>query len=99
MEIKNRLSAFVNALEKDGHIIEPIDFEYINHIVPAYYVLTTAEASSNLSRFDGIRYGFHPKSKELPIKEFYKNTRSKGFGKEVKRRILLGTFVLSAGYY
>jgi aspartyl-tRNA(Asn)/glutamyl-tRNA(Gln) amidotransferase subunit A len=98
-EIKNKLSDFINALEKDGHIIEPIDFEYINYVVPAYYVLTTAEASSNLSRFDGIRYGYRSKSKEFPLKEFYKKTRSNSFGKEVKRRILLGIFVLSAGYY
>jgi aspartyl-tRNA(Asn)/glutamyl-tRNA(Gln) amidotransferase subunit A len=99
LEIKNRLTNLVGALKKDGHIIESIDFEYINHIVPAYYVLTTAEASSNLSRFDGIRYGYRPNPKELSIKEFYKKARSNGFGKEVKRRILLGTFVLSAGYY
>lgn len=82
-----------------GHTVEAIDFELLDYIVPAYYVLTTAEASSNLARFDGVRYGYRTKSKDLELTEFYKRTRSQGFGKEVQRRILLGTFVLSAGYY
>jgi aspartyl-tRNA(Asn)/glutamyl-tRNA(Gln) amidotransferase subunit A len=80
-------------------LYEAIDFELFDYIVPAYYVLTTAEASSNLARFDGVRYGYRTASKDLELTEFYKRTRSEGFGKEVKRRILLGTFVLSAGYY
>ncbi|WP_431212018.1 amidase family protein [Puia sp. P3] len=79
--------------------MEAIDFELLDYIVPAYYVLTTAEASSNLARFDGVRYGYRTKAKDLELTEFYKRTRSEGFGREVKRRILLGTFVLSAGYY
>ena len=67
--------------------------------MPAYYVLTTAEASSNLSRYDGVRYGYRDKNNADDLFEFYKKTRSEGFGKEVKRRIMLGTFVLSEGYY
>jgi aspartyl-tRNA(Asn)/glutamyl-tRNA(Gln) amidotransferase subunit A len=67
--------------------------------VPAYYVLTTAEASSNLSRYDGVKYGFRTKEAVSDLTEFYKLTRSEGFGREVKRRIMLGTFVLSTGYY
>ena len=82
-----------------GHTIQAIDFKLFDYIVPAYYVLTTAEASSNLARFDGVRYGYRTASKDLELTEFYKRTRSEGFGREVKRRILLGTFVLSAGYY
>jgi aspartyl-tRNA(Asn)/glutamyl-tRNA(Gln) amidotransferase subunit A len=82
-----------------GHIVEAIDFPLLDYIVPAYYILTTAEASSNLARFDGVRYGKRTAEKGLELTEFYKRTRSEGFGREVKRRILLGTFVLSAGYY
>jgi aspartyl-tRNA(Asn)/glutamyl-tRNA(Gln) amidotransferase subunit A len=67
--------------------------------VPTYYVLTTAEASSNLSRYDGIKYGYRSNSKENDLSQLYRLTRSEGFGAEVKRRILLGTFVLSAGYF
>jgi aspartyl-tRNA(Asn)/glutamyl-tRNA(Gln) amidotransferase subunit A len=86
-------------LASAGHTVEAIDFDLLNYIVPAYYVLTTAEASSNLARFDGIKYGYRSPDPDLPLTDFYKKTRSEGFGKEVKRRILLGTFVLSAGYY
>jgi len=76
-----------------------VDFDLLDYIVPAYYVLTTAEASSNLARFDGVKYGYRTQDPGLELTEFYKQTRSEGFGPEVKRRILLGTFVLSAGYY
>ncbi|HXB09691.1 MAG TPA: Asp-tRNA(Asn)/Glu-tRNA(Gln) amidotransferase subunit GatA [Puia sp.] len=82
-----------------GHTVEAIDFELLDYIVPAYYVLTTAEASSNLARYDGVRYGHRSPDPQLELTEFYKRNRSEGFGREVKRRILLGTFVLSAGYY
>jgi aspartyl-tRNA(Asn)/glutamyl-tRNA(Gln) amidotransferase subunit A len=99
VEIKDRIIDLIRVLEEEGHSIIPIDFEYIDHIVPTYYVLTTAEASSNLSRFDGIKYGYNPGEKGILLRDFYKKTRSQGFGKEVKRRILLGTFVLSSGYY
>lgn len=79
--------------------VEGIDFDLLDYIVPTYYVLTTAEASSNLSRYDGIKYGYRNKNKDADLTDMYKLTRSEGFGKEVKRRILLGTFVLSEGYY
>jgi aspartyl-tRNA(Asn)/glutamyl-tRNA(Gln) amidotransferase subunit A len=98
-EIRHTLEAFFQRLIEDGHKVESIDFELLDYIVPAYYILTTAEASSNLARFDGVRYGYRSAIPDLPLTEFYKKTRSEGFGKEVKRRILLGTFVLSAGYY
>ncbi|KAA3632447.1 MAG: Asp-tRNA(Asn)/Glu-tRNA(Gln) amidotransferase subunit GatA [Bacteroidetes bacterium] len=85
-------------LRDKGHTVEAVDFEYLDYIIPAYYVLTTAEASSNLARYDGIRYGYrsdHPND----LLETYKQSRTEGFGTEVKRRIMLGTFVLSSGYY
>jgi aspartyl-tRNA(Asn)/glutamyl-tRNA(Gln) amidotransferase subunit A len=95
-------AAIYNQLEKmkaDGHIVAAVDFDYLDYIVPAYYILTTAEASSNLSRYDGIKFG-HRTSKEVnDLNELYMRSRSEGFGKEVKRRIMLGTFVLSTGYY
>ena len=98
-EIKKGIYELAGELKKDGHETEEIDFSLIDFIVPAYYVLTTAEASSNLSRYDGVRYGYRHKNKVKNLTEFYKKTRSEGFGKEVKRRIMLGTFVLSEGYY
>ena len=98
-EIKKGIYELAGQLKKDGHETEEIDFSLIDFIVPAYYVLTTAEASSNLSRYDGVRYGYRHKNKAEDLTEFYKKTRSEGFGKEVKRRIMLGTFVLSEGYY
>ena len=98
-EIRNGLLKFINNLRQDGHQVEPVHFEYLDYIVATYYILTTAEASSNLSRFDGIKYGSRTVDKNPELAEMYSKTRSKGFGKEVKRRIMLGTFVLSAGYY
>lgn len=98
-EIRDTLLQRMEGLRKEGHTVTAIDFDLLDYIVPAYYVLTTAEASSNLARFDGVRYGYRAKDQDLDLTEFYKRTRSEGFGKEVKRRILLGTFVLSAGYY
>ncbi|HEY8969297.1 MAG TPA: Asp-tRNA(Asn)/Glu-tRNA(Gln) amidotransferase subunit GatA [Puia sp.] len=98
-EIRSSLLDCLDSLRNDGHTVEAIDFELLEYIVPAYYVLTTAEASSNLARFDGVKYGYRTPDTELELTEFYKRTRSEGFGKEVQRRILLGTFVLSAGYY
>lgn len=98
-EIATGLKGFLDKLSADGYDVQPIDFELLDYIVPAYYVLTTAEASSNLSRYDGIRYGFRNVDKNQDLTELYKNSRSEGFGKEVKRRIMLGTFVLSSGYY
>jgi aspartyl-tRNA(Asn)/glutamyl-tRNA(Gln) amidotransferase subunit A len=98
-EIRGTIQGFIQRLRSDGHTVEGIDFELLDYIVPAYYILTTAEASSNLARFDGVKYGHRSANPGLALTEFYKQTRSEGFGKEVKRRILLGTFVLSAGYY
>jgi aspartyl-tRNA(Asn)/glutamyl-tRNA(Gln) amidotransferase subunit A len=99
VEIRDTIQEYLQRLRSDGHTVEGIDFELLDYIVPTYYVLTTAEASSNLARFDGVKYGYRTAGQELDLTEFYKRTRSEGFGKEVKRRILLGTFVLSAGYY
>jgi aspartyl-tRNA(Asn)/glutamyl-tRNA(Gln) amidotransferase subunit A len=98
-EIAASIKKLITQLKEAGHEVEPINFEFLDYIVPAYYVLTTAEASSNLSRYDGIRYGKRVVDKNNDLNELYKNTRSSGFGKEVKRRIMLGTFVLSSGYY
>ena len=97
-EIKSTLDAKIDELKSKDHEIEKISFPYVNYLVPAYYVLTTAEASSNLARFDGAHYGFRS-SKSNDIDSTYTKTRTEGFGLEVKRRIMLGTFVLSAGYY
>ena len=97
-EIKTALQNTFENLKKSGHSVEPVHFPLLKYLIPTYYVLTTAEASSNLSRYDGVRYGYrYPDAKDL--EEMYKKTRSIGFGTEVKRRILLGTFVLSVGYY
>jgi len=98
-EIAASITSFLKKLTDLGHAVEPVKFDMLDYIVPAYYILTTAEASSNLSRFDGIKYGYSAKNDFADLTEFYKKTRSEGFGKEVKRRIMLGTFVLSAGYY
>lgn len=98
-EIATSIKNFIEELKKDGYQVSPVSFELLDYIVPAYYVLTTAEASSNLSRYDGIKYGYQTPEAGLEPDEFYKRTRTTGFGKEVKRRIMLGTFVLSAGYY
>src|SRR5262249_17609313 len=99
-EIRKTIFQFIDKLRADGHQVEPVDFEYLDHIAPAFYVLTTAEASSNLSRFDGIKYGYRSVDKiNQNLTDLYCQTRSMGFGAEVKRRIMLGTFVLSAGYY
>ena len=98
-EIKNSINSVGNDLQQQGHVVEKIDFDLLDYIVPAYYVLTTAEASSNLSRYDGVRFGHKSNQLAEDIDSFYKHNRSEGFGMEVKRRIMLGTFVLSTGYY
>jgi aspartyl-tRNA(Asn)/glutamyl-tRNA(Gln) amidotransferase subunit A len=98
-EIRETILNRIAEWRKAGHTVEGIDFELLDYIVPVYYVLSTAEASSNLARFDGVRYGHRTEATDLELTEFYERTRSEGFGKEVKRRILLGTFVLSTGYY
>lgn len=98
-EIRDTIFAFIERLRNDGHLVDPIEFELLDQIVPTYYVLTTAEASSNLSRFDAVRYGYRAPIANGDLNELYKASRSAGFGKEVQRRIMLGTFVLSAGYF
>ncbi|HVA98619.1 MAG TPA: Asp-tRNA(Asn)/Glu-tRNA(Gln) amidotransferase subunit GatA [Bacteroidia bacterium] len=97
-EIKTHIYNLIETLKKEGHTIEMVDFPFVDYLVPTYYVLTTAEASSNLSRYDGINYGYRS-TKATDLETTYTKSRSEGFGKEVKRRIMLGTFVLSAGYY
>lgn len=98
-EMRGGFESFFEQLKAEGHTVEGVNFDYLDYVVAAYYVLTTAEASSNLSRFDGVKYGYRTPGTNLDLADFYKKSRSEGFGKEVKRRILLGTFVLSAGYY
>jgi aspartyl-tRNA(Asn)/glutamyl-tRNA(Gln) amidotransferase subunit A len=97
-EIKTNTLAVLEKLKSEGHEVQEVDFPLLDYILPTYYILTTAEASSNLSRFDGVKYGYRsPNAHNL--ESMYKLTRSEGFGEEVKRRIMLGTFVLSASYY
>ncbi len=96
--IRTHLVEQLDRLRQEGHTVEPVDLPLIDHLVPTYYILATAEASSNLARFDGVRYGHRSRAAQ-GVDETYRLSRSEGFGPEVKRRILLGTFVLSAGYY
>ncbi|MCZ4410444.1 Asp-tRNA(Asn)/Glu-tRNA(Gln) amidotransferase subunit GatA [Cryomorphaceae bacterium 1068] len=97
-EVKKSHQKLIEELKEQGHILEPVHIEELKYLVPAYYVLTTAEASSNLSRYDGIHYGYRSENSH-DIDSTYRMSRTEGFGPEVKRRIMLGTFVLSAGYY
>jgi len=98
-EIKTKIESCLKELEAKGYIVEAIDFSLLSYLVPTYYVLTTAEASSNLSRYDGIKFGHRTKQSITDLNDLYKKTRTEGFGEEVQRRILLGSFVLSAGYF
>ncbi len=98
-EIKKQTEDYLEALVAKGYTVDAIDFNLLSYLVPTYYVLTTAEASSNLSRFDGIKYGHRTAEAVEDLNDLYKKSRSEGFGTEVQRRILLGTFVLSAGYF
>ncbi len=97
-EISSSLNELIGSLKTGGHKTHSASFEYIDYLVPAYYILTTAEASSNLARYDGVRYGYRSPN-ATDIQSTYTKNRTEGFGTEVKRRIMLGTFVLSAGYY
>jgi aspartyl-tRNA(Asn)/glutamyl-tRNA(Gln) amidotransferase subunit A len=97
-EVKNRMLEIIAKLKSEGHVVEPVSFPYLDYMVPTYYVLTTAEASSNLSRFDGVHYG-HRAANAKGVEATYKESRTEGFGPEVLRRIMAGTFVLSHGYY
>src|SRR5690606_7457061 len=96
-QISTSIREKLKELKDLGHQVEPVEFDLLDYLVPAYYVLTTAEASSNLSRYDGIRFGYRSGNDDLEA--VYTQSRSRGFGKEVKRRIMLGSFVLSAGHY
>jgi aspartyl-tRNA(Asn)/glutamyl-tRNA(Gln) amidotransferase subunit A len=96
--IQAQTQSLIDKLVGDGHLVEAVDFAYVEYLVPTYYVLTMAEASSNLSRYDGIRYGYRS-AEASDLDKTYRLSRTEGFGQEVKRRILLGAFVLSAGYY
>ena len=97
-EVLNRINQVKEALIARGHQVEMVSFPFMDFMVPTYYVLSTAEASSNLSRFDGVHYGYRS-AEAQGVEATYKQSRSEGFGKEVKRRIMAGTFVLSHGYY
>jgi aspartyl-tRNA(Asn)/glutamyl-tRNA(Gln) amidotransferase subunit A len=97
-EIREQIITIIEDLRKEGYQVDPVSFPYLDTLVPAYYVMATAEASSNLARYDGIRYG-HRTDEATDAKSIYIRSRSEGFGTEVKRRIMTGTFVLSAGYY
>lgn len=97
-EVKVKTEETIEQLKADGHQVEYVSFPYLDYMVPAYYVLTTAEASSNLSRFDGVHFGYRS-SEAKGVEQTYKKSRSEGFGPEVQRRIMAGTFVLSNEYY
>jgi aspartyl-tRNA(Asn)/glutamyl-tRNA(Gln) amidotransferase subunit A len=97
-EIRDQTMGVIESLRKDGVEVESVSFPFFDQLVPAYYVMAMAEASSNLARYDGVHYG-HRSSEALDSRSIYLKSRSEGFGTEVKRRIMTGTFVLSAGYY
>lgn len=97
-EVKEQVLAAAKALEAQGAIVEEFDLSLVEYAIPAYYIIASAEASSNLERFDGVKYGYRT-AEYTDLHNMYKKTRSEGFGPEVKRRIMLGSFVLSSGYY
>jgi aspartyl-tRNA(Asn)/glutamyl-tRNA(Gln) amidotransferase subunit A len=97
-EVHEALENTLATLRHQGHLVEAVDFPLLEEMIPTYYILTTAEASSNLSRFDGVKYGYRAPD-VTDLESLYKKTRAQGFGPEVQRRIMLGTFVLSASYY
>lgn len=97
-EVKTAILKAAKVLEEKGAIVEEFDLGLVEYAIPAYYTIAAAEASSNLERFDGIKYGYRTKE-FTDLHNMYKKTRSEGFGPEVKRRIMLGSFVLSSGYY
>ena len=97
-QVKESILKAADVLKARGAEVEYFDLDLIDYAIPAYYVIASAEASSNLERFDGVKYGFRAKEYE-GLHDMYKKSRSEGFGPEVKRRIMLGSFVLSSGYY
>jgi aspartyl-tRNA(Asn)/glutamyl-tRNA(Gln) amidotransferase subunit A len=97
-EVRERIESGIEALKAAGCIIKPISLPHTRYAIPTYYVVATAEASANLARFDGVRYGYRSPS-SATLSDMYSHSRDEGFGAEVKRRIMLGTYALSAGYY
>lgn len=97
-EIKKAVVLAGKVLEEKGAIVEVFDLDMVDYAIPAYYVIASAEASSNLSRYDGVKYGYRTEE-YANLQEIYKKTRNEGFGQEVKRRMMIGSFVLSSGYY
>ncbi len=97
-DVRAAILGAAKVLEEKGAVVEEFDLSLVEYAIPAYYVIASAEASSNLSRFDGVKYGYRTKDYE-GLHNMYKKSRSEGFGPEVKRRIMLGSFVLSSGYY
>ncbi|WP_166693696.1 Asp-tRNA(Asn)/Glu-tRNA(Gln) amidotransferase subunit GatA [Fibrivirga algicola] len=97
--IREATQRAIDRLRAAGHVVEPVSLSLLKYLLPTYYVLTTAEASSNLSRFDGVRYGHRATEGVTDLISMYKKSRTEGFGPEVRKRILLGTFALSASYY
>lgn len=97
-EIKKSILDAAEVLRSKGAIVEEFDLEAVDYAIPAYYVIASAEVSSNLSRYDGVKYGYRPESFD-GLQDLYKKSRSEGFGNEVKRRMMIGAFVLSSGYY
>ena len=97
-EVRKNMEAKMEFFRSQGHVVEAVDFPYLDFLVPTYYIMATAEASSNLARYDGVHFGYSsPEATDL--ESIYLKSRSEGFGAEVKRRIMLGTFVLSSGYF
>ncbi|MBI1307812.1 MAG: Asp-tRNA(Asn)/Glu-tRNA(Gln) amidotransferase subunit GatA [Bacteroidetes bacterium] len=97
-EVKAHLELVISKIRNDGHLVEPVSFPFLKYMVPCYYVLTTAEASSNLSRYSGLMYGYRSKD-SFDLESTFKKSRSEGFGSEVQRRIMTGTFVLGSDHY
>ena len=97
-EVRDSLHAAIKELRSKGNVVDLVDFPLLDYLLPTYYILATAEASANLQRYDGVRYGYRQPG-DRDLEAMYKKTRSIGFGKEVQRRILLGTFVLSSDYH
>lgn len=97
-DVKKTLQETVELMRANGAVVEEFSLGLVDYVIPAYYIIASAEASSNLARFDGVKYGYRAEEFE-GLHDMYKKSRAQGFGEEVKRRILLGSFVLSSGYY
>jgi aspartyl-tRNA(Asn)/glutamyl-tRNA(Gln) amidotransferase subunit A len=98
-DVKKKIMAAVNLLSREGAEILEVSLPHLKYAISTYYLIATAEASSNLARYDGVKYGYRSKEDSSDLNKMYESTRSEGFGQEVKRRIMLGSYVLSAGYY